>query len=64
MWNFFGDEVDRISEINYLTGEVLKEREHFALFPASHFVTREEKMKIAIERIEKRIRRTTSIFKK
>ncbi|EJO7192745.1 excinuclease ABC subunit UvrB [Staphylococcus pseudintermedius] len=52
---FFGDEVDRISEINYLTGEVLKEREHFALFPASHFVTREEKMKIAIERIEKEL---------
>ncbi|GAB0308147.1 excinuclease ABC subunit UvrB [Staphylococcus pseudintermedius] len=52
---FFGDEVDRISEINYLTGEVLKGREHFALFPASHFVTREEKMKIAIERIEKEL---------
>ncbi|EKO1106535.1 excinuclease ABC subunit UvrB [Staphylococcus pseudintermedius] len=52
---FFGDEVDRISEINYLTGEVLKEREHFALFPASHFVTREEKMMIAIERIEKEL---------
>lgn len=52
---FFGDEVDRISEINYLTGEVLKEREHFALFPASHFVTREEKMKIAIEHIEKEL---------
>ncbi|MDK3749078.1 excinuclease ABC subunit UvrB [Staphylococcus pseudintermedius] len=52
---FFGDEVDRISEINYLTGEVLKEREHFALFPASHFVTREEKMKIVIERIEKEL---------
>ncbi|MDK3914701.1 excinuclease ABC subunit UvrB [Staphylococcus pseudintermedius] len=52
---FFGDEVDRISEINYLTGEVLKEREHFALFPASHFVTREEKMQIAIERIEKEL---------
>lgn len=49
---FFGDEVDRIREINYLTGEVLHEREHFAIFPASHFVTREEKMKIAIERIE------------
>lgn len=52
---FFGDEIDRISEINYLTGEVLKEREHFALFPASHFVTREEKMAIAIERIEKEL---------
>ncbi|MCD2138854.1 excinuclease ABC subunit UvrB [Salinicoccus halitifaciens] len=52
---FFGDEVDRIREINYLTGEVLHEREHFAIFPASHFVTREEKMRVAIERIEKEL---------
>ncbi|WP_414052945.1 excinuclease ABC subunit UvrB [Macrococcus animalis] len=52
---FFGDEIERIREINYLTGEVLKEREHFAIFPASHFVTREEKMQIAIERIEKEL---------
>ncbi|MBE7598378.1 excinuclease ABC subunit UvrB [Staphylococcus aureus] len=52
---FFGDEIDRIREVNYLTGEVLKEREHFAIFPASHFVTREEKLKVAIERIEKEL---------
>jgi excinuclease ABC subunit B len=52
---FFGDEIDRIREINYLTGEVLHEREHFAIFPASHFVTREEKMRVAIERIEKEL---------
>ncbi|RXK18046.1 excinuclease ABC subunit UvrB [Macrococcus sp. DPC7161] len=52
---FFGDEIDRIREINYLTGEVLKEREHFAIYPASHFVTREEKMQLAIERIEKEL---------
>ena len=52
---FFGDEIDRIREVNYLTGEVIREREHFAIFPASHFVTREEKMKIAIERIEKEL---------
>ncbi|QLK85532.1 excinuclease ABC subunit UvrB [Staphylococcus sp. 17KM0847] len=52
---FFGDEIDRVSEINYLTGEILREREHFALFPASHFVTREEKMKVAIERIEQEL---------
>ena len=48
----FGDEVDRIREVDALTGEVLSEREHVAIFPASHFVTREEKMKIAIENIE------------
>ena len=40
---FFGDEIDRIREVNALTGEVLAERDHVAIFPASHFVTREEK---------------------
>ncbi|WP_431029206.1 excinuclease ABC subunit UvrB [Lysinibacillus sp. LZ02] len=49
---FFGDEVDRIREVDALTGEVLGEREHVAIFPASHFVTREEKMKKAIDNIE------------
>lgn len=49
---FFGDEIDRIREVDALTGEILGDREHVAIFPASHFVTREEKMKIAIERIE------------
>ncbi len=49
---FFGDEIDRITEVNSLTGEILGEREHVAIFPASHFVTREEKLKIAIQRIE------------
>lgn len=52
---FFGDEIDRIREVNYLTGEVLREREHFAIFPASHFVTRDEKMQLAIQRIEKEL---------
>ncbi|EOP62942.1 excinuclease ABC subunit B [Bacillus pseudomycoides] len=52
---FFGDEIDRIREVNALTGEVLAEREHIAIFPASHFVTREEKMKVAIENIEKEL---------
>jgi excinuclease ABC subunit B len=49
---FFGDEIDRITEIDVLTGEILGERDHVAIFPASHFVTREEKMKIAIQNIE------------
>ena len=52
---FFGDEVDRIREVDALTGEILAERQHVAIFPASHFVTREEKMKIAIENIEKEL---------
>ncbi|MFE4809754.1 excinuclease ABC subunit UvrB [Peribacillus simplex] len=49
---FFGDEIDRIREVNALTGEITGEREHIAIFPASHFVTREEKMRIAIQNIE------------
>ncbi|MGG0655052.1 excinuclease ABC subunit UvrB [Rummeliibacillus pycnus] len=52
---FFGDEVDRIREVDALTGEILGEREHIAIFPASHFVTREEKMLKAIEMIEKEL---------
>ena len=53
---FFGDEVDRIREIDALTGEVLGEREHIAIFPASHFVTREEKLLKAIENIEEELK--------
>lgn len=49
---FFGDEIDRIREVNALTGEITGDRDHIAIFPASHFVTREEKMKVAIKNIE------------
>lgn len=52
---FFGDEIERIREVNALTGEIIGEREHVAIFPASHFVTREEKMRVAIENIEKEL---------
>jgi len=51
----FGDEIDRISEIDVLTGEILGERDHVAIFPASHFVTRQEKMKIALKNIEREL---------
>ncbi|ARK32060.1 excinuclease ABC subunit UvrB [Halalkalibacter krulwichiae] len=49
---FFGDEIDRMTEVDSLTGEIKGERNHVAIFPASHFVTREEKMKKAIANIE------------
>lgn len=52
---FFGDEIERIREVDALTGEILGEREHVAIFPASHFVTREEKMKKAIINIEEEL---------
>ncbi len=49
---FFGDEIERIVEIDTLTGEILGVRDHVAIFPASHFVTRDEKLKLAIESIQ------------
>lgn len=60
---FFGDEVDRIREVDALTGEILAEREHVAIFPASHFVTREEKMKIAIENIENELEQRLAVLR-
>lgn len=52
---FFGDEIERIREIDTLTGEVLGEREHVAIFPGSHYVTRDEVMKRALVSIEKEL---------
>ena len=52
---FFGDEVERIREVDALTGEIIGDRQHVSIFPASHFVTREEKMKVAIENIEREL---------
>lgn len=51
----FGDEIERISEIDVLTGEIIGEREHIAIFPASHFVTKEETMKVALVNIEREL---------
>ncbi|MFW3539567.1 excinuclease ABC subunit UvrB [Vagococcus fluvialis] len=49
---FFGDEIDRIREFNALTGEVMSDTEHVAIFPATHFVTNEDQMEEAIARIQ------------
>ncbi|QLQ21448.1 MAG: excinuclease ABC subunit UvrB [Paracoccaceae bacterium] len=49
---FFGDEIDRIREMDPLTGEIIADRDHVAIFPASHFVTRDEKLQKAIVNIE------------
>lgn len=51
----FGDEIERISEIDVLTGEIMGERDHIAIFPASHFVTHEDTMKIALVNIEREL---------
>lgn len=52
---FFGDEIDRIVEINHLTGEIIGLRNHVSIFPASHFATSYEKIEGAIVRIEKEL---------
>lgn len=52
---FFGDEIDRITEIDVLTGEILGTRSHVSIFPASHYATAPEKMNIAISRIEEEL---------
>lgn len=60
---FFGDEIDRIREVDALTGEIIGDREHVAIFPASHFVTRDEKMRLAIQNIEKELEETLAEFR-
>lgn len=53
---FFGDEIDRIAEIDPLTGAVLGYREHVSIFPASHYAISREKMEVAIEAIESELK--------
>lgn len=52
---FFGDEIDRISEFDTLTGVITSNKKNISIFPASHFVTSEDKLKIAIENIRKEL---------
>ncbi len=52
---FFGDEIDRISEIDTLTGEVLGVRNHIAIFPASHYATTKEKLEAAVDGIKEEL---------
>ena len=53
MIEFFGDMIDRISEFDTVTGKILKNKKSVSIFPASHFVTNDEKLKLSIERIRK-----------
>lgn len=61
---FFGDEIERITEIDVLTGEVKGLRSHIAVFPASHFTTKREKMERAIKSIEAELEEQIEYFKK
>ena len=60
---FFGDEVDRISEIDALTGEVKAQLGHVAIFPASHYVVPKEKMMAATENILAEMKEQVTFFK-
>lgn len=60
---FFGDEIERITEIDVLTGEVKGLRSHIAIFPASHFSTKKEKMERAIKTIEAELEERIKYFK-
>lgn len=60
---FFGDEIDRIREMDPLTGEIIADREHVSIFPASHFVTRDEKLQKAIVNIEAELEKQLEKFR-
>ena len=60
---FFGDEIDRISEIDTLTGTVLSNKKNISLFPASHFVVSDEKLHAAIKRIKEEKEQQVKYFK-
>lgn len=59
---FFGDEVDRISEFDTVTGHILKQKKSVSIFPASHFVTDDEKLKISIKRIKEELEERCKYF--
>ncbi len=60
---WFGDEIDRISEVDTITGHILKDKKTVSIFAASHFVTDEERLKISIERINKEKEERVKYFK-
>ena len=60
---WFGDEIDRISEVDTITGHILKDKKTVSIFAASHFVTDEERLKISIERINKEKEERGKYFK-
>ncbi len=60
---FFGDEIDRISEIDPLTGSIKTNKKTISIFPASHFVTSEEKLKVALKTIKEELQDRLKYFK-
>jgi len=60
---FFGDEIDRITEIDYVTGKIVGTRNHVVIFPASHYVTTPERIEKAVIEIEKELEERVKSFK-
>ncbi len=60
--DFFGDEIERITEVNALTGEVIGRRNHVSIFPASHYATGADKIELAIGAIEKELEERVKYF--
>jgi excinuclease ABC subunit B len=61
---FFGDDVERITKLDPLTGEILAELKSYKIFPGSHYVTPQEKLKVALGHIEKELAERLALFKK
>lgn len=61
---FFGDEIERITEINTITGEILGRRNHISIFPASHYATTEENVKRAVEGIKAELKERLDSFQR
>ena len=60
---FFGDEIDRISEFDTITGKIIKDKKSISIFPASHFVTSGDKLKIAVKNIKEELNERLKFFK-
>ena len=60
---FFGDEIDRISEFDTITGKIIKDKKSISIFPASHFVTSDDKLKIAVKNIKEELEQRLEYFK-
>lgn len=61
---FFGDEIDRIREVDTLTGEVIGDRDHIAIFPATHFLTSDDVMNVALPEIKDEMDKQVAKFEK
>ncbi|MFY9114463.1 MAG: excinuclease ABC subunit UvrB [Dethiobacteria bacterium] len=59
----FGDEIERLREIDLITGRVLRERDHVAIFPASHFVTSRDRMRVAMGSIEEELQERLGYYR-